>query len=112
MMFHCNYMSRAWNSIVLEFVERSTKSKKKERLLAFKTICYISETDKILLKIFTMLDLLVVYAKVMEPVLSKTISNIEEYCAKNELANQKCEHMRELFIKKIESCYMNLGKVG
>ena len=94
MMFHCNYMSRAWNSITLEFIERQTKAKKKERLLAFKTISYISENDKILLKIFTMLDLLVLYAKVMEPILSKNIVNLEDYCLKNEKASEKCEHLR------------------
>jgi hypothetical protein len=30
-----------------------------------------------------MVDLLLVYAKIMEPMLKKNISNIEEYCVKN-----------------------------
>ena len=63
LMFHCNYMSTQFDNISLEFYEKATKSKKKDKFLTFKTISYISPPERVLLKILTMIDLVIVYAK-------------------------------------------------
>lgn len=56
-----------------------------------------------------MIDLLIVYAKIVEPQLrKKLLSSVDEYDLKNADINEKCEHLKNLFIKKIESCYLDL----
>lgn len=49
-----------------------------------------------------MIDLLIVYAKVVEPQLKKKLlSSLDEYDLKNAGINEKCEHLKNLFVKKI-----------
>lgn len=49
-----------------------------------------------------MIDLLIVYAKVVEPQLKKKLlSSLDEYDLKNADINEKCEHLKNLFVKKI-----------
>jgi len=57
-----------------------------------------------------MIDLLIVYAKVAEPLLRKPITNVEEYYQKTSQVNLKCDHLRELFIRKIEESYWSISK--
>lgn len=105
-MFHCNYMTYSWNNITLEFVEKSSgKSKRKERYLAFKTVSYLNPHEKIIFKILAMIDLLMVYAKITEPQLRKGILNMDDYYYRNADLNNQCEHMKRIFIRKIEKNY-------
>ena len=79
-MFHCNYLTYNWNNITLEFIEKSSgKSKRKERFLAFKAITYVALQDRVVFKMFALMDLLMVYAKVAEPHLRRNILSIDEY---------------------------------
>lgn len=56
-----------------------------------------------------MVDLLIVYAKVVEPFLKKKlISSLEEYDLQNSDVNGKCEHLKNLFVQKIEESYLYL----
>ena len=58
-------MSYPWHSVTLEFAEKvASKNKKKERLLVFKTVTYLSLQDRAIFKIFAMIDLIMVYAKI------------------------------------------------
>jgi hypothetical protein len=54
----------------------TSKNKKKERLLVFKTVTYLSLQDRAIFKIFAMIDLIMVYAKIVEPHLRKNIFNL------------------------------------
>ena len=108
-MFHCNYLTYGWNNITLEFIEKSSgKSKRKERYLAFKAISYVHFQEKVLFKILTMIDLLMIYAKIAEPHLRKNIYSMEEYYQKTAELSQHCDHMKRVFIKKVEKNYQAL----
>jgi len=109
LMFHCNYMSYQWHNVTLEFVEKvASKNKKKERILVFKTVTYPSVQERVIFKIFSMIDLIMIYAKIVEPHLRKNIFNLEEYHLKNNELNMQCEHVKQIFIKKIEKTYKSL----
>lgn len=78
-MFHCNYLSEGWEGVSLEFHEKNiSKSKKKEKYIAFKTVSYLQQ-EGIIFKIFTMIDTLILYAKIVEPQLKKSIFSLDEY---------------------------------
>jgi ABC-type branched-subunit amino acid transport system ATPase component len=108
-MFHCNYLTYSWNNITLEFIEKTSgKSKRKERYLAFKAISYVHFQEKVLFKIMTMLDLLMVYAKIAEPHLRRNIFSMDDYYQKTAELNAHCEHIKRVFIRKIEKNYQTL----
>ena len=108
-MFHCNYMSYLWHSVTLEFAEKITsKNKKKERVIVFKTVTYLTLQDRVIFKIFAMIDLIMVHAKIVEPHLRKNIFNLDDYHSKNAELNLQCEHVKQIFIKKIERTYRAL----
>ncbi len=108
-MFHCNYLTYSWNNITLEFIEKtSSKSKRKERFLTFKAISYVHYQEKVIFKILTMVDLLMVYAKIAEPHLKKNILNIDEYYLKTAELSAHCDHIKQAFIRKVEKNYQAL----
>lgn len=108
LMFHCNYLSEGWEGVSLEFHEKNlSKSKKKEKYLAFKTVSYLQQ-ERIIFKILTMVDMLTLYGKIMEPVLRKSVYSFDEYELKNLELAKKCSHINALFIKKIETSYWTL----
>ena len=55
-----------------------------------------------------MIDVLMVYVKTIEAHLRKNIFNFDEYCSKNAELNDKCDHIKRLFISKIERMYQVL----
>ena len=52
-----------------------------------------------------MIDLLMVYAKLTEPHLRKNIFNMDEYYQRASTLNKHCEHMKRIFIQKVERNY-------
>lgn len=109
-MFHCNYLSEGWEGVSLEFHEKNiSKSKKKEKYIAFKTVSYLQQ-EGIIFKIFTMIDTLILYAKIVEPQLKKSIFSLDEYEFRNLDLTKKCSHLNALFIRKIETSYWTLER--
>lgn len=80
----------------------SNKTKKEERFLCFKMSSYVNIKEKVIFNIFIMIDMLMVHYKIFEPQIRKDILNFDRNTNSIEELASKCEHMKHIFIKKIE----------
>ena len=75
-----------------------------QRVLAFKVVSHFNIKDDPLRNIILLIDLAMIYGKMAEPELKKTIVKLEDSGRFLTVAN-KINHLNNLFIKKIKRVY-------
>ena len=75
-----------------------------KRVLAFKVVSHFNIKDDPLRNIMLLIDLAMIYGKVAEPELKKTVVKIEDQSRFIEVG-KKINHLNKLFIKKIRRVY-------
>ena len=75
LMYHCNNMMLEWNNVSFEQAEKEqrTNSKKKEKCIAFKVVSYFNVKDSPFVNLLLLIDMAMIYGKVVEPELSRKV---------------------------------------